>query len=93
MVWNSETSTLYQAVERHNANTQKPIPPTENEAGGKKAECQCKREPIRPTHNCDPLGSLLSDRDSLLIAAVILILLHEKADIKLILALAFVLFS
>ncbi|MBQ8171363.1 MAG: hypothetical protein IJZ95_05180 [Oscillospiraceae bacterium] len=92
MVWNSETSTLYQAVERHNAKAQQPLPP-ENEAGRKKAECQRKREPKRNTLNCDPFSSLFNDRDSLLIAAVILILLHEKADTKLILALAFVLFS
>lgn len=41
----------------------------------------------------NPLSALLSDRDALIIAALILLLWHEKADIKLIAALAFVLFA
>ncbi len=41
----------------------------------------------------NPISSLLNDKDSLLIAALILILVHEKADSMLILALAFVLLT
>lgn len=39
-----------------------------------------------------PLQGLMQDRDTLLILAVLLLLLHEKADTRLILALAFVIF-
>ena len=41
----------------------------------------------------DPIRALLSDRDALMLIALILLLLHEKADIKLIGALAFVLLA
>ena len=40
-----------------------------------------------------PIRALLSDRDALILIALILLLLHEKADIKLIGALAFVLLA
>lgn len=39
-----------------------------------------------------PLQGIMQDRDTLLILAVLLLLLHEKADTKLIIALAFVIF-
>ena len=41
----------------------------------------------------DPIRALLADRDALILIALILLLLHEKADIKLIGALAFVLLA
>ena len=85
MVWNASGSTLYKAVERHN-NTETDTAPQ-----------SCKEPaptPLPPkTRNFSPLNSLAADRDIMLIAAVLLILLHEKADTALILALAFVIFS
>ena len=39
------------------------------------------------------LEALLSDKDTLLLAALILLLWHEKADMKLIGALAFIMLS
>ncbi len=57
----------------------------------------CCEAPPKCVHNCGKNGSqlqtLFQDRDFLLLAAVMLMLLHEKADTKLILALAFVIFS
>ena len=46
-----------------------------------------------PQPPADPFRALLSDRDALILIALILLLLHEKADIKLIGALAFVLLA
>lgn len=95
MVWNSNSSTLYKAVERHNN--------AEWIAPEKNASAQ-ERETFSPppyeephkkhVHNIQqnsPISGLLQDRDALLITALILILMHEKADTKLILALVFVL--
>lgn len=44
------------------------------------------------SHN-NQLRALFSDKDALILAALILLLWHEKADIKLITALAFVLLA
>lgn len=86
MVWYNGEAPLYDAVRRHNAApaNEHRKEPVHNEAK------PCSQN--LPQHT-DPLSSLLRDRDSLLIAAMLLILMHEKADKKLILALAFVLFS
>lgn len=46
-----------------------------------------------PARKPSTLEALLADKDTLLLAALILLLWHEKADIKLIGALAFILFS
>ncbi len=92
MVWNAESSTLYQAVERHNEEIHHPNPHI-NEKPDRISEKQFSERTLHPPRHQDMFSSLLNDRDSLLIVAVILILLHEKADTKLILALAFVLFS
>ena len=46
-----------------------------------------------PAHKPSTLEALLTDKDTLLLAALILLLWHEKADVKLIGALAFILFS
>ncbi len=95
MVWNSASSTLYKAVERHNSEAAMPmreevkpcceLPPQHSEP----PKCSC----TAPQQHSGMLSELLKDRDFLLIAALMLILMHEKADNKLILALAFVLFS
>lgn len=123
MVWNTSSSMLYQAVERHNSGAL----PEEDVCRDKvpSPECSCKKEekaPCRDTssacsernrtcdyqskanrcsvcerscntpHN-DLISRLTNDRDMLLIAALLLILWHEKADMKLILALAYVLLA
>ena len=87
MVWNSAGSTLYKAVERHNTDGGEPQhirepspgPPHYNKAH-------------TPSHRSSPLSQLTQDKDMLLLLAVLLVLLHEKADTKLIMALAFVIF-
>lgn len=84
MVWNSAGSTLYKAVERHNSEPQ-PVQEQPPEP------CCAKAVHSSTMHSSAPLKQSI-DRDMLLIAAVLLILLHEKADTKLILALAFVIF-
>lgn len=85
MVWNASGSTLYKAVERHNNAETDTAPQPYKEPAPK---------PLPPkARTVSPLHSLAADRDILLIAAVLLILLHEKADTALILALAFVIFS
>ena len=74
----------------------RPCPASEAE------ECNCSEPRCYAAPKCcgrhnEPQGGLLTsltkDRDFLLLAAVMMILMHEKADKKLILALAFVLFS
>lgn len=90
MVWNSGKSPLYKTVEKFNN-----MPP-ENE----NVKCfdevhEEKRPEPPPKFSCPDRekGALskFGDRDFLLITALIVLLLHEKADMKLIAALAFVL--
>lgn len=89
MVWNSTGSTLYKAVERHNSDTNEPPPVYEAPP-----ERPCQTNEIHSHgQSGSPLSKLVQDRDILLIAAILLLLVHEKADTKLILALAFVIFS
>lgn len=87
MVWNTAGSTLYKAVEQHNTSArttqQCELPP-------KPHKCA---EKAHRTASYSPLSQLTQDRDMLLLLAVLLVLMHEKADTKLILALAFVIFS
>lgn len=91
MVWNSEQSPLYRSVEKYNHSTEE-------------QPCSCSEEPPRkspcedkPPRSCTPkremgfLQRLTSDRDQLLIIALIILLWHEKADMKLIAALVFIL--
>lgn len=85
MVWNSAGSTLYKAVERHNS-AELPTEPHESPE-----PCRCSKQ-VHKTAPSSPLSQLAQDRDMLLLLAVLLILLHEKADTKLIMALAFVIF-
>lgn len=84
MVWSSAGSTLYKAVERHNSTektTQAEPPPEPHYSAQKIHKAQSS-----------PLSQLIQDKDMLLLLAVLLVLLHEKADTKLIMALAFVFF-
>ena len=59
--------------------------------------CGCKPKsalqefPHRPPHNGNFLQAMFGDKDMLLIAALIIILMHEKADMKIIIALGFIL--
>ncbi len=100
MVWYNGDSALDKAVERHNSGEALP----EKECGCVAAQAECSpppREKCAEHRQCvcpkQPQEGLLSaltkDRDFLLLAALLLILMHEKADKKLILALAFVLFA
>lgn len=86
MVWSNAGSTLYRAVERHNSAMEQPQSPQRE----KSAPESCIHTPKQ--QSASPLQELMRDRDMLLILAVLLLLLHEKADTKLILALAFVIF-
>lgn len=102
MVWNSAGSTLYKAVEQHNSSSSvceaEHSEPPENEHCDE-AERHCPR--CEPPHcqKCSciaqhrGLEALLQDKDFVLLAGLMLLLMHEKADSKLILALAFVLFG
>lgn len=94
MVWNSAGSTLYKAVERHNNgemphDSPPPKPPEHKSA----AQCPRAAAQSHPAPPANSLDSLLQDKDFLLLAGLMLLLLHEKADNKLILALAFVMFG
>ena len=105
MVWNSAGSTLYKAVERHNSGAsddarhtapEQPPPPSpvcgEAERRIPPRECQgCPR--CACAEHQSGLEALLRDKDFVLLAGLMLLLMHEKADSKLILALAFVLFG
>ncbi len=109
MVWNTEQSPLYQSVEKFNSGSCQKQEPKESirESSCEKPEpppklhdrsC-CKPEQPRsefrsPSANSGNLFQrITSDRDFMLIAALILLLWHEKADMKLIAALAFILLA
>ncbi|MGN0650786.1 MAG: hypothetical protein ACI4KM_10145 [Oscillospiraceae bacterium] len=47
--------------------------------------------PHKNDFRANPLQTLLADKDMLLIAALIIILIHEKADMKIIIALGLIL--
>ena len=97
MVWSTTQSTLYGAAEQRC-----PEPPDRAQPQTERTCCEdrtlreerhCSEERVRcaDRRRSDPLSALLGDRDALLIAAVIILLMNEKADMKLVLALAFVL--
>ena len=104
MVWNSEQSPLYRTGESFNNSTCKPEKdPDERQCGEPKCGAapevgKCRSEQPR---KCSPppgniggiLQKLTGDRDSLLIIALIILLWREKADMKLIAALAFILLT
>ncbi|MCM1164587.1 MAG: hypothetical protein NC299_08060 [Lachnospiraceae bacterium] len=92
MVWNSTQSALYKAIDKYNGDA-----PAESKAENNARECP-RAEREAPCARCpksrapaDPVSRILSDRDMLLIAGLIFVLLRENADKKLILALAIVL--
>lgn len=94
MVWSTTQSALYKAVEQHNALADEECaPPHEDipcERHREVCKCPCKPSP-KPQGGF--LSGLVNDRDSLLILAAIFILMHEKADKTLVLALAYILLA
>lgn len=93
MVWNSEQSPLYRSVENFN-NVEAKEPSLEKECESHAAPPPCPDNRRRIPHGNAQQGflqRLTSDRDFMLIAALIILLWHEKADIKLIAALAYIL--
>ena len=107
MVWNTSDSPLYRAVESFNNSTTPAAPrcePKKEQPCADKCECAaappCCDEPKLAPHNAppqrpqqysSPLQALFGDKDMLLVAALIIILIHEKADMKIILALGLIL--
>ena len=89
MVWNPEQSPLYRSVEQYNRSTDAAEPCGCREEPSR--ESPCEEKPCPPPREQGFLQRLTSDRDSLLIIALIFLLWHEKADMKLIAALAFIL--
>ena len=88
MVWSTTQSTLYGGEPPREDIPCEAVPQEIT-----RAECPHGHNnalPMPPRRN-DPISGLLHDRDALLICAVIFLLLNEKADMKLILALVFVL--
>ncbi len=88
MVWSTTQSTLYGGEPPREDISCEAVPQE-----SPRTECPHGHNNSRPMpqRRSDPLSSLLHDRDALLICAVIFLLLNEKADMKLILALVFVL--
>ena len=89
-------SPLMEAVRRHNEGLE--FFPAVDEEQDRVSPDDCHREGHVIKCCCAPkkeglLDRLLSDKDALLIAAVILVLLNQNADKKLIMALAFVLLA
>lgn len=91
MVWNPESSPLYQSVEKFNSGI--PVQPEED------GECCCQKTDTPPLRGKNMaageniIRKIRSDPDCVLIISIILLLLHEKADMKLVAALAFVLLA
>ncbi len=104
MVWNTDQTALYSAVERYNSSLADTPEPRRQEKPEKPRQRPENSVPEKPRDipvkqsgypqnipRRSLLESLFSDRDMLLIAALIIILMHENADKRLIAALAFVL--
>ena len=105
MVWNSTQSALYRAIDRHNGdcseNVEKKDVRSCRDNEPKNAEKFVREETKKRCENCpkkcaynppsDPISRIMSDRDMLLIAGLIFVLMKENADKTLILALAIVL--
>ncbi|MBP1543896.1 MAG: hypothetical protein J6A16_07350 [Oscillospiraceae bacterium] len=88
MVWNGGSSALYKAVERHNGAAEKAACESV-----KKNDAPKNTQPLKKHGGPAPAPAAFMDKDTLLIAALILILINEKADRTLIFALVFVLLS
>ena len=108
MVWRNAREELYSAVARNNSAVLTPPdaavvvkrepPAPQYSSGGNAPRTAPQNAGGNAPHSAphppaDPFRALLSDRDALILIALILLLLHEKADIKLIGALAFVLLA
>lgn len=107
MVWSTAQSALYKAVDDYNSRENKSENYTENrpqkepeihaencsENSSKKYTENSSKKCCQNCPKIDPFSRIFSDRDLMLIAGLILILLNEKADQKLIFALLFVLLS
>lgn len=95
MVWEPERSPLYKSVEEFNSSAPeqgRAEAPAPEERRAPPPPPQCAPPP-KPAGQASFLQRVTSDRDFLLIAALILLLWHEKADIKLIAALAYILLA
>ena len=95
MVWNTKQSPLYQSVEKFNSKTASAPEPQQGSCESRRCESPPPYKETRrdPQHTGNLIQRITSDRDFMLIAALILLLWHEKADMKLIAALAFVLLA
>ena len=81
-------------LEQHCACSEKPS--REPETDRRREDTRCAPPPPKPRESSAPgnlLQKLTGDRDCLLILALIVLLLHEKADMKLIAALAFIILT
>lgn len=96
MVWSTEQSPLYRSVERFNSGSEQKSDPQEKECESCRSEPEpppCGKSPREPQRSRNIIQRITSDRDFMLIAALIILLWHEKADMKLIAALAFILLA
>ncbi len=101
MVWSDSQSMLNNAVERYNKSFDKAEEPVEIPKAAPEPKPKPARKPPLKRNNYNQpisrntavLPALFSDSDAILLTALIIILIHENADIKLILALAFVLLT
>ncbi len=87
MVWSTDTSMLHKTVKQYNNKSIAPPQEEKNNCTQDKdttPRCTDRAMPRSPAH------SLPADGDMLLITAVMLILIHEHADTKLIIALAII---
>lgn len=97
----SGNTASYNAGEQVPNHCRKPEPDCGSSAESRKPESECRGEMggriSQPPRGSPQQGNILqrltNDRDFLLIAALIILLLHEKADMKLILALAFIILT
>lgn len=89
MVWNNEESPLYRSVERFNGQSGEHTPPPVCEA----EHNSCGASARNTGRNGNFLQKITGDKDFLLIALLIVLLWQEKADFKLIAALAFILLA
>lgn len=107
MVWRADNSPLYRSVEEFNRRTGEQKPEycekcdscERNEKRGREIEPPpCPQPPPPPPCPRKPQsrstrlpGRITGDRDTLLLIALIFLLWHEKADMKLIAALVYIL--
>ncbi len=96
MVWNSSQSSLYRAVEAHNQTLIQSRECSCEEKPPHSESCRCEKNTSHEMHcrqinsNQNFIAQLLSDSDTLLLAALLMVLIHEKADKNLIIAIALI---